>query len=92
MAAKMAMKRKVSMKVKASPVKIKQRADKKARDIITKKLTKGVPYNALSLTQKMAVDKKLETKRAVIKKISKKLIPKLKKMEDKRIKDLKTKT
>jgi ribose 1,5-bisphosphokinase PhnN len=87
----MAMKRKITAKKKASPEKIKQRAEKQAKDIIRKKLAKDQDYNKMSYAAKIALDKKVEKKKAVIKKLSKKLIPKVKTAEPERIKKLKDK-
>jgi hypothetical protein len=85
-------KRKLSMRKKSSPEKIKEKAERKARNIVREKLAGGKSHHDLSATEKMKLDKKLETKGALIKKIAKKLIPKIKKMEAERIKDLKTKS
>jgi hypothetical protein len=91
LAPKMAMKRKISAKKKANPEKIKKRAEKQAKDIIRKKLAKDQDYNKMSYAAKIALDKKVEKKKALIKKLSKKLIPKVKKDELERIKKLKDK-
>jgi hypothetical protein len=89
LAPRMAMKRKITMKKKANPEKIKGRAEKQARDIIRKKLLKDVDYNSLGFAQKVALDKRVEKKKAGIKKLAKKLIPKVKKAEQERLKKLK---
>jgi hypothetical protein len=82
-------KRKIAMKKKASPEKIKSRAEKKAREIVRQKfLAKGQNYATLSFAQKIQLDKKVEKKKALIKKIAKKLIPKIKKQEAERIQSL----
>lgn len=91
LAPRMAMKRKITMKRKANPEKIKARAEKQARDIIRKKLLKDVDYNSLGFAQKVSLDKRVEKKKAVIKKIAKKLIPKIKKDELERLKKQKEK-
>lgn len=91
LAPRMAMKRKITMKRKANPEKIKARAEKQARDIIRKKLLKDVDYNSLGFAQKISLDKRVEKKKAVIKKIAKKLIPKIKKDELERLKKQKEK-
>lgn len=87
LAPKLKMKRKIAAKKKASPEKIKKRAQKQARDIVRDKLTGGKNYHAMSYSQKFAVDQKLQAKSAVVKKIAKKLIPKLKKAEAERLKN-----
>lgn len=89
---KIAMKRKIAMKKKATPEKLKTRAMKKARDIVRAKFIKGKSYNDLSYAEKIQLDKKVEKKQAMIKKIAKKLLPKIKKAEAQRIKDLKSTT
>ena len=91
LAPRMAMKRKITMKRKANPEKIKARAEKQARDIIRQKLLKDVDYNTLGYAQKVALDKRVEKKKAAIKKIAKKLTPKVKKDELERLKKQKEK-
>ena len=92
MGSRMKMKRKLSMRKKSSPEKIKEKAARKARNIVREKLAGGKSHHDLSATEKMKIDKKLELKGALVKKVAKKLIPKVKKAENKRIKDLRTGT
>ena len=80
-----AKKREISMKRKASPEKIKKRAMKKARDIIAKKLLKDRSKADLSISGKENLEKKLNAKKALIKKIAKKLLPKIKQAETERL-------
>ena len=68
-----------------------KRAILAARNILTKKLMGGKSKSQLSITQKIAVSKKLEKKSAVIKKISKKLFPKIMKAEKERLKAFRAK-
>lgn len=68
-----------------------KRAILAARNILTKKLMGGKSKAQLSITQKIAVSKKLEKKSALIKKISKKLMPKIRKAEVERIKAFRSK-
>ncbi len=82
---KLAQKRKIASKKKASPEKLKTRSMKKARDVVRAKLLKGKSYNSLSQSEKIQVDKKVEKKQALIKKVAKKLLPKLKKAEAERL-------
>ena len=89
LAPKIAMKRKIAAKKKASPEKLKTRAMKQARDAVRAKFVKGKSYQELSYSEKIQLDKKVEKKQALIKKIAKKLLPKIKKAEAQRIKDLK---
>ena len=82
-------KRKIAMKKKANPEKIKSRAEKKARDIIRKKfMPADKSYDTLSYAEKIQLDKKVEKKKIAIKKIAKKLIPKVKKAEAERLANL----
>jgi len=91
LAPKMAMKRKIKAKKKADPNTLKVRSEKKAREMIRAKIAKG-DYNSMSYTQKIAIDKKVEAKRAVIKRIAKKLLPKVKKAEMDRIEKMRAAT
>jgi hypothetical protein len=68
-----------------------KRAIRAARNILIKKLMSGKSKAQLSITQKIAVSKKLEKKSAVIKKISKKLFPKIMKAEKERLKAFRSK-
>lgn len=86
LAPKIAMKRKIAMKKKATPEKLKVRAMKQARDVVRAKFVKGKSYQELSYAEKIQLDKKVEKKQALIKKIAKKLLPKIKKAEVERIK------
>ena len=91
LAPKMAMKRKMKAKKKADPNTLKARSEKKAREIIRAKIAKG-DYDKMSYAQKIAIDKKVEAKRAVIKKLAKKLLPKVKKAEMDRIEKMRAAT
>jgi DNA primase catalytic subunit len=88
LAPKIAMKRKIAMKKKATPEKLKVRAMKQARDVVRAKFVKGKSYQELSYAEKIQLDKKVETKQAMIKKIAKKLLPKIKKAEAQRVKQV----
>jgi protein subunit release factor A len=81
-----ARKRKIAMKRRATPDKLKSRALKKARDIITKKILKDRKKSELSMAAKEALEKKLNKKKAVIKRIAKKLLPKVRGAEAERLK------
>ena len=91
LAPKIKMKRKIAMKKKASLDTIKKRAEKKAKDIVRQKFSKD-KYNTLSYAEKIQVDKKVELKKGLIKKIAKKLIPQMKRAEAERLKQLKNKS
>lgn len=80
-----AKRREIAMKKKASPEKIKKRAMKKARDVLAKKILKDRSKADLSISGKEGLEKKLNSKKAVIKKIAKKLLPQIKKAETERL-------
>ena len=86
-----ARKRAISMKKKKSPEKIKKTAMKQARDLLAKKILKDKSKADLSISGKENLEKKLNKKKAVIKKIAKKLIPKIKQAEAERLKKQKEK-
>ena len=80
-----ARKRDISMKRKASPEKIKKRAQKKAISVVIKKLLKGKDKSELGQSGKEALEKKLKKKKALIKKIAKKMLPFVKQAEKERM-------
>ena len=86
-----ARKRKIAMKRKADPEKLKTRAVKKARELVAKKILKDRSKSDLSIAGKEALEKKLAKKKAVIAKIAKRILPKVKKAEAERIKKLRGK-
>ena len=85
LAPKIARKRKIAMKKKASPEKLKIKAQKAAKEIIRNRLLKDKDYKDLGVSQKIEVDKKVEKRKAAIKKIATKLLPKIKKQETERL-------
>ena len=91
LAPKIARKKAIAMKKKASPEKILKRAEKAAKEIIRNKILKDKKYQDLEAGQKAVVDKKVEKKKAAIKKIAKKILHKIKKKEVERLKSMKTK-
>jgi len=80
-----ARKRKIAMKRKANPEKLKKRALKKARDIIAKKILKDKDKSDLSIAGRETLEKKLAKKKAVIAKIAKKILPKIRSAENERL-------
>ena len=80
-----ARKRKIAMKRKANPQKLKKRAMKKARDIVTKKLLKDKDKSDLSISGKENLEKRLAKKKLVIAKIAKRILPKVRKAENERL-------
>jgi hypothetical protein len=88
LAPKLARMRKLRAKRMADPEKLKKRAQKVARNIIRKKVAgeRGADYSALSASEKITVDKLVAKKSAVIQKLAKRLIPKVRKAEQERLK------
>ena len=80
-----ARKRKISMKRKANPEKLKKRAMKKARDMVAKKLLKDKDKSDLSISGKENLEKRLAKKKLVIAKIAKRILPKVRKAENERL-------
>ena len=80
-----ARKRKIAMKRKANPEKLKTRAVKKARELVAKKILKDRDKSDLSIAGKEALEKKLAKKKAVIAKIAKKILPKIRSAENERL-------
>lgn len=72
----------------AKPEKLKSRAQKKARQLLRQRLagSQGKKYSQLSLAARVQVDKRLEGKQAVIQRIAKQLLPKVRKAEQQRLK------
>jgi len=83
--------KKIKQRRMADRDQLTKRAVKAARNILTKKLMGGKGKSQLNIAQKIAVGKKLEKKSAVIKKLSKKLFPKIMKAEKERLKAFKSK-
>lgn len=80
--AKILLKRKKAMKkANFDPKKLENKARKRARMLLIKKMIKDKDYNTFSIGQKRDIEKKLEKKKAAIAKIAKKLLPQVKKSE-----------
>ena len=84
---KIAMGRKRSMRKAATKEKLQSRARKKAISIIRQKVAgdKGKGYSELSASEKMLIDKKVAKRKAVIDRIAKKMLPKLRKADRSRL-------
>ena len=80
-----ARKRKIAMKRKANPEKLKKRSAKKARDIVAKKILKDKSKSDLSISGKENLEKRLAKKKGVIAKIAKRILPKIRKAENERL-------
>lgn len=83
-------KRAIAMKKRAPSEVIQKRALKKARDVLTKKILNNKSKSELGYGELDQLDKKLDKKKAVIKKIAKKMLPQLKKAEKERIAKLRS--
>jgi len=70
---------------------LKAIAQKKAKNILVKRMTGGQSYSSLAITAKEKIDKKLATKPGVINRIAKKLLPVVKKKELERLKRVRAK-
>ena len=80
--------REMAKRRQASQPKLQKRAEKAAREILKKRFAgrKGTPYAELSVSEKIQVDKKLEGKAKLIKKIAMRLLPKIRRAEYERLK------
>ena len=73
-------------KRKADAEKLMKRSEKAARKIITKKVLGGKDKGDLSFSQRQSIEKKVDKKKAVIKRLARKLLPKVRKKEIERLK------
>ena len=91
LAPKMARKRAMKAKRMADPRALKMRAQKAAIKLVRKKVAgkKGINYNNLSPSDKANVDKLVMKKQALVRALAKKLLPIVRKAEQKRLADLK---
>ena len=85
--AKIMLGRKKAAKKLASPAKLQGKAEKQARTLLIKKMTKGKGKDELSFAQRAAIEKKLDKKKGAIKKIAKKLLPKIKAADREKLKN-----
>lgn len=85
-AKKRAIKRKARAKRMKTRGQLTSAAEKLAKNILVKKMTGGKKYGQLSIGQKEMVDKKLAKKPGLIKKVARKVFPKIKAKEKDRIK------
>ena len=76
--AKIALGRKKAAKKLASPEQLKKRAEKTARNMLLKKILKDRGKEDLSFSGRQDIEKKLDKKKAAIKKIAKKILPSIK--------------
>ena len=78
--------RKLAAKKFASPEKLKARAQKQARTLLLKKMLKDKDKSELGFAARQGIEKKLDKKKAVINKLAKKLLPKVKADEKQKMK------
>lgn len=79
---KIAAARKRARRRRANPQKLKQRAQRKARDIIRKRLSKNKKYSQMSASEKIALDKRMaRIPQSMIARIARKELPKVKRAE-----------
>ena len=81
---KIQLKRKLASRKKATPDKLLLRAQKRARTLVRNELA-GQDYMSLTQAQKIVIDRKVEMKKAKIESIARKLLPKVKEDEEKRL-------
>ncbi|NCV18354.1 MAG: hypothetical protein EBW42_06160, partial [Rhodobacterales bacterium] len=90
---KIARARKIKRKRMATMDMLQRRARRQARNFIRKRIAgkQGANYNKLSPSQKINIDKRVEKKAAFIKKLSMRLLPKVKQAELIRLRSARTK-
>jgi hypothetical protein len=71
--------RKRAMARVASPERIKKRARKQAREIIYKKLTKGIARSDLTAAKKAELEKRIDKMKPRVNRIVRKILPKVRK-------------
>jgi hypothetical protein len=82
---RIAMRRKIAMRKKADIGRLKQRAHKKALLKVKHIVAGKRDYNTLSIDQKMKVDDKAKSKKGLIDRLAKRLLPQVKKAEKERM-------
>lgn len=77
----------IAQKRQASPQKLQVRAERAARELLKKRFAgrKGTAYADLSVSEKIQVDKRLEGKAKLIKKIAMRLLPRIRRAEVQRL-------
>lgn len=74
---KLAIARKRMAKRVANPERIKKRARKQARDMIYKKLTKGIPRSDLTPAKKRELEKRIDKMKPRVNRLTRKIMPKV---------------
>jgi hypothetical protein len=72
---KLAIARKRMAKRVANPERIKKRARKQARDMIYKKLTKGIPRSDLTPAKKRELEKRIDKMKPRVNRLTRKIMP-----------------
>jgi len=83
-------KRAISMKKRASSEKLQKRAQKKARSIVAKKIMGDKTKDEMGYGELEYLEKKLGTKKGIIKKIAKRILPQVKQAETERLEKLRS--
>ena len=71
---------------------LKAASEKLAKNLLVKKLTGGKTYQQLSIGKREVVDKKLAQRAGIVKKVARKLLPKVKAKEKERLKRVRAKS
>lgn len=85
--------RRIAQKKMANPAKLKTRAQRSARNMIRKRVagSRGGKYRDLSPAARMQVDKQVNRRKGLVKKVSKRMMPKVRKAERERLKSYRAK-
>ena len=83
--------RKIKKKRRKSTGEIKKKSQKAARNFFRKKILKSMKWENVPIKQRETIEKVLNKKKAAITKLSKRLIPKMQKAEQKRLKQVRAK-
>jgi hypothetical protein len=84
--AKIRLGQKKARKKLASKETLQKRAEKQARNILVKKITKDKDKGDMSYAARANIEKQLDKKKGAIKRIAKKLLPKVKKADREKLK------
>ena len=81
--------RMIAQRRKATPEKLKKRAQRKAKEMVRKRLAgkRGANYKNLPVSARMEIDKKVAKKQSLIRNIARRLMPKVKKAEAERLRN-----
>ena len=78
--------KKLAARKLASPEKLKAKAQKQARDLIVKQILKDKDKGDLSFEARQDIEKRVDKKKAVINKIARKILPKVKAKDREKLK------